>query len=299
MQDSKIIENVPGTGSGQCPECRGRLTAQRTETICGSCGLVVAEDPLDRGPDWRRAERPELSTRRVGSPLTHTRHDRGLSTTIGFKHGRSSRLHGRKRRRFRRLRREHNRAQVRSKVERNRIYAFSEIRRLVGALDLPDPIRERACMLFKSAQNEDLIRGRSLEGFAAAAIYANCRIDGISRTRAEIVEHARASHEELRMAYDAMNRELGLAVGPIDPVEYVPRFATKLDVPDAVERRARELLAVAREAGATNGKNPCGVAAGCLYAAAVERDVPLTQDAAASVADVSPVTVRSTYHAVR
>lgn len=188
---------------------------------------------------------------------------------------------------------------MRSKVERNRIYAFSEIRRLVGTLDLPASIRERACVLFKSAQDEDLIRGRSLEGFAAACIYANCRIDGISRTRGEIADQARATREELRTAYDAMNRELGLAVGPIDPAEYVPRFATNLEVSDAVERRARELVEVAREAGAVNGKNPCGVAAGCLYAAAVERDAPLTQEEAASVADVSPVTVRSTYHAVR
>lgn len=285
--------------SGSCPECEGTLTRQRIETVCSRCGLVVGEDPLDRGPDWRSLDDPQRNTRRVGAPLTRTRHDRGLSTEIGYGNGRSSRLTGRNRRRFARLRRQHNRAQVRSKIERNRIYAFSEIRRLTSALDLPEPIRERACVLFQSAQKEDLLRGRSLEGFAAACVYANCRLDNLARTREEILQVARAADDELRNAYDALNRELGLPIGPIDPGEYVPRFASNLAVPDAIERRARELVLEATDAGIITGRNPCGVAAACLYTAAREADYPVTQKDAAEVAGVAPVTVRSTYHDLR
>lgn len=284
--------------TSHCPECNGGLARERTETICSRCGLVVAEDPLDRGPDWRRADDPSRSQRRVGAPLTSARHDRGLSTEIGFGNGRSRRLTGRTRRRFARLRRQHSRAQVRSKIERNRIYGFSEIRRLTAVLDLPESILERACVLFKTAQEEDLLRGRSLEGFAAAAVYANCRLSGLARARGEITEVARATGEELNNAYDALNRELGLPTGPIPPEEYIPRFASELDVPDDVERRAMELADRTRAEGVLNGRNPCGVAAGCLYAAAVERDHPLTQGAAADVADVAAVTVRGTYQAL-
>lgn len=285
--------------SGDCPECEGSLTRQQIETVCSRCGLVVREDPLDRGPDWRAIDDPHRNTRRVGAPLTRTRHDRGLSTEIGYGNGRSSRLTGRNRRRFARLRRQHNRAQVRSKIERNRIYAFSEIRRLTAALTLPESIRERACVLFQSAQKEDLLRGRSLEGFAAACVYANCRLDNLARTREEILTMARASDDELRNAYDALNRDLGLPIGPIDPGEYVPRFASKLSLPDDLERRARELVIEASEAGIVSGRNPCGVAAACLYTAAREKNYPLTQQDAADVADVAPVTVRSTYHDLR
>lgn len=282
-----------------CPECNGSLATQNIETICASCGLVVAEDPFDRGPDWRSVGTDRRNTRRAGAPLTRTRHDRGLSTEIGYGNGRSPRLSGRNRRRFARLRRQHNRAQVRSKLERNRVYAFSEIRRLTAVLDLPEAIRERACVLFESAQEEDLLPGRSLEGFAAAAVYANCRLADIARSRAEIAADARASEAELDAAYDALNRELDLPTGPIDPAEYLPRFASKLDVSDAVERRARELLDRAHEEGLVAGRNPCGVAAGCLYTAATELDVGVTQAAAADVADVAEVTVRSTYHNLR
>ena len=282
-----------------CPECEGRLATEHIETICSSCGLVVDEDPLDRGPDWSTRGDPRRNTRRVGAPLTRTRHDRGLSTKIGYGNGRSRRIRGRDRRRFARLRRQHNRAQVRSKVERNRVYAFSEIRRLTAMLDLPDTIRERACVLFETAQGEDLLRGRSLEGFAAAAVYANCRIDEIARTREEIVDKARASLDELEAAYDALNRDLGLPTGPINPAEFIPRFASTLDVPSDVERRALELATLAQDEGVSTGRNPCGVAAACLYTAASAENYELTQDDTAAVADVATVTVRATYHDLR
>ncbi len=219
----------------------------------------------------------------------------GLSTEIG----RSTRVKGRKRRQLARLRREHNRAQVRSKRERNQVYAFTEIRRIVGSLDLSDAIRDRACVLFESAQEADLLRGRSLEGFAAAGVYATCRTEGLARTVEELCAVARADESELRAAYDALNRELGLPTGPIDPREYVPRFATELELPTTVRKRAEELVDEARDRGLVAGRNPAGVAAACLYTAAGERDVDLTQAEAADVADVTPVTLRGPTPACR
>ncbi|MEF8851534.1 MAG: transcription initiation factor IIB family protein [Haloarculaceae archaeon] len=274
-----------------CPECAGRLRSDDCETVCTQCGLVVAEDRVDRGPEWRSFADDETNRERTGAPLTRSRHDRGLSTEIG----RSTRLKGRKRRRVARMRRQHNRTKIGSKAERNQVYGFTEIRRLVGALGLSEHVRDRACVLFESAQDADLLRGRSLEGFAAAAVYATCRTSDVSRTVEEVVDDAKATAGELRAAYDALNRELGLPTGPIDPREYIPRFASELDLPDDVERRARALAECARDEGLVAGRNPAGVAAACLYTAASERDYPLTQQAAADVADVTPVTLRGTY----
>ena len=274
-----------------CPECNGSLKQDGCETVCGNCGLVVEQDSIDRGPEWRSFEDEDGESGRVGAPLTRSRHDRGLSTEIG----RSTRLKGRKRRQLSRLRREHRRAQVSSKRERNQVYAFTEIRRIIGSLGLSEAIRDRACVLFESAQKENLLQGRSLEGFAAATVYATCRTEGVARTVEELCRAARATPEELRAAYDALNRDLGLPTGPIDPREYVPRFATELELPTAVRQRAEELVDESRERGIVGGRNPAGVAAACLYTAAQERDVELTQAEAATVADVTPVTLRNTY----
>lgn len=200
-----------------CPECEGQLRADGGETVCSTCGLVVAEDQLDRGPEWHSFE---ADTReRTGAPLTRSWHDRGLSTVIGRG---SDQLSGRKRRQLARLRRHHNRAKIGSKAERNQVYAFTEIRRITSSLSLPDSTRDRACMFFERAQEQDLLRGRSVEGFAAAALYAACRVSGLSRTMRELAAVARASPSELQVAYDAMNRDLGLPTGPIDLGEYIP-----------------------------------------------------------------------------
>lgn len=274
-----------------CPECSGPLQRATDETVCQECGLVVDEHRIDHGPEWRSFADDDTDRERTGAPLTRSRHDRGLSTEIG----RDTRLKGRKRRRLARMRREHSRARISSKAERNRVYGFSQVRRLVAALDLPRDVREQACVLFESAQSEGLLHGRSLEGFAAAAVYAVCRTRSISRGLAEVLEPARADEGELKAAYGAMNRELGLETGPVHPREYVPRFASDLDVPEAVERGALELAAEVRESGIDVGRNPRGVAAACLYTAAVRRDHDLTQADAAEAGGVSPVTLRKTY----
>ncbi|MCU4754131.1 transcription initiation factor IIB family protein [Halobacteria archaeon AArc-curdl1] len=278
----------------RCPECAGRIRENNAERLCEQCGLICTEDRIDPGPEWRSFDDTNESQRRTGAPLTRSRHDRGLSTEIGY--GSSSRLTGRKRRQMHRLRREHNRARIPTKADRNRVYGFTEIRSLIGHLSLPRSVQEQACSLYTSAQKANLFQGRSLEGFAAASIYAVCRILSIPRTVEEIVHEAKATTNELKAAYDALNRELGLPVGPIDPTQYLPRFASKLDLDTSIERHAKQSVQRLLENRLIGGRNPCGVAAGCLYAAAqhLETSVSITQADAANVADVTPATVRST-----
>lgn len=278
----------------QCPECNGRVVTRDEEAICVDCGLIVEANPVDHGPEWRSFEDDRS---RTGAPLTRSRHDRGLSTEVGRRSDLTN-LPGRKRRRLVRLRRHHARSQVSSKTKRNQRTAFLEIRRLASTLTLPDHVRDEACSLVRDAQSEDLLRGRSLEGFAAAATYAACRVAGVSRTIEEVIDVARAGEGELKVAYGALNRELGLAIGPIDPREYLPRFANELGLPIEVERLATDLATDALDRGVVGGRNPCGIAGACLYAAADRVDVSCTQAEAARVADVSAATIRDGYYAI-
>ncbi|MXV62819.1 transcription initiation factor IIB family protein [Natronorubrum sp. JWXQ-INN-674] len=286
--------------ASDCPECGGRLRSDSTETVCEECGLVSAEDAIDRGPEWRSFDDGKTDQRRTGAPLTRSRHDRGLSTEIGYgtgsNSGYSTRLTGRKRRQISRLRREHNRARISTKAKRNQVYGFTEIRRLNTSLSLPDSNRDQACTLFKSAQSEGLFQGRSLEGFAAAAVYATCRTCSNPRTIDEITVVARADSDELTAAYGALNRELGIPTGPIDPTQYLPRYASKLDLETEIERRAREHATALLDEGLVSGRNPSGIAAACLYKATGERAgwPTITQATAADVANVAPATIRST-----
>ncbi len=286
---------TPGRAVDECPECAGRTETDDAERVCVDCGLVVEADRIDHGPEWRSFDDDEVNPKRTGAPLCRSRHDRGLSTEIG----RSTRITGRKRRRLARMRVQHNRARIATKRDRNKVYAYTEIRRLTGALELPTSLRDAACALFDTAQSESLLRGRSLEGFAAACVYVACRTADVARSVGEVCAAAKATEAEHRAAFDAMNRELGLPIGPAAPAEYLPRFASELDCPPAVESRARDLADRAVEEGIANGRNPVGVAAACLYTAARQCDADYTQQEAADAAGVTPVTVRRTYVELR
>ncbi len=276
-----------------CPDCQSPVRPDGTEFCCTECGLVCARREIDRGPEWREFTDDSQRKRRTGPPLSRSRHDRGLSTTIGYDSG--GRVTGRKRRQFARMRREHKRANLSKKTDQNQFYGYVEIRRIQGQLSLPLHFRDQACVLFRSAQAENLLQGRSIEGFAAACLYAVCRTSSLPRTIDEIVSIARADRAELLAAYRALNRELGLETGPIDPRSYLPRFASTLDLETAVEQVAQEAAGRLLEERLIGGRNPAGVAAGCLYYAARESPGPsVTQAAVAELADVAATTVSST-----
>lgn len=282
--------NAPDA-TGTCPECGEELTRDGREALCTDCGLVVAESNIDHGPEWRSFEDETTDRRRTGPPLSRARHDRGFSTRIGRDRGAPPK----RRRRMARLRRQHRRARTTSKAERNLMYGMMEIRRIVDRLALADSFRDDACVLFKSGQDADLLHGRTIEGMAAAAVYAVCRTAEVSRMIEEVTAVAQADASELTVAYAALNRDLGLGTGPIDPREYLPRFADRLDLPPAVERRASEFAEVIVKQNLAGGRAPSGVAAACLYTAATDHDIEVTQHEAAAVAGVASATLRSTY----
>ena len=62
------------------------------------------------------------------------------------------------------------------------MYAFTDIRRMVSALGLADSDRDQACKLFRTAQETDLLRWRSIEAMSAAAVHAVCRVMGQPQT---------------------------------------------------------------------------------------------------------------------
>ena len=56
------------------------------EIIHEPTGIVVEEEQIDRGPEWRAFNHSERQSKsRVGAPTTKTMHDKGLTTTIDWK----------------------------------------------------------------------------------------------------------------------------------------------------------------------------------------------------------------------
>ena len=283
-----------------CPECGGNLVTdtEHGETVCGDCGLVVEENEIDRGPEWRAfdaSERDEKS--RVGAPTTNMMHDKGLSTNIGWQdkdaYGRS--LNSSQRQKMQRLRTWNERFRTRDSKERNLKQALGEIDRMASALGLPKNVRETASVIYRRALDEDLLPGRSIEGVATAALYAAARQANTPRSIDEMITVSRVGEMEMTRTYRYIVRELNLEIKPADPVSYVPRFASDLNLSDETERRARELLDSARETGLLSGKSPVGLAAAAVYAASLLTNEKVTQSAVSEVASISEVTIRNRY----
>ena len=288
-------------GQRRCPECdsAGLVTStDETEVTCEDCGLILERETIDRGPEWRAfnsQERQEKS--RVGAPTTNTMHDKGLTTSIDWKdkdaYGNS--LSSEKRSQMHRLRKWQKRLRTKDAGERNLQHALGEIDRMASALGVPRSVREVACVIYRRALNDDLIRGRSIEGTATASLYAACRKEGIPRSLEELAEVSRIERKETGRTYRYLSQELGLEMRPVDPKQYVPRFCSEIGLSEEVQSKTNEIIDTTVEQGLLSGKSPTGYAAAAIYAASLLCNEKKTQREVADAAQVTEVTIRNRY----
>ena len=300
-REKKETETSSNSPVQTCPECDSSTLVQSpgmAELVCDDCGLVLEEEQIDRGPEWRAFNQNERDSKsRVGAPTTKTMHDDGMTTTIDWKNqdaaGRT--LSADQRSQMHRLRKWQERIRTKDASERNLQFALSEIDRMSSSLGVPRSVREVASVIYRRALAEDLIRGRSIEGVATSALYAACRQEGIPRSLDEVVTVARIERIEIARTYRYIASELGLEMQPVDPKQYLPRFASELGVSEEVQRKATEIIDVSTEAGLLSGKSPTGFAAAALYSACLLCNENMTQREVAKVAQVTEVTIRNRY----
>ncbi|WP_254537302.1 transcription initiation factor IIB [Halomarina litorea] len=300
-REQESTSTSTGEQTRECPECGSDhlvKSSDRGEVVCDDCGLVVEEDEIDRGPEWRAFNHSERQSKsRVGAPTTQTMHDKGLTTTIDWKdkdaYGRS--LSSEKRSQMHRLRKWQERIRTKDAGERNLQFALSETDRMASALGVPRSVREVASVIYRRALKEDLIRGRSIEGVATACLYAACRKEGIPRSLEEISEVSRVERKEIGRTYRYISQELSLEMEPVDPKKYVPRFCSELGLSEEVQSKTKEIIEVTAEKGLLSGKSPTGYAAAAIYAASLLCNEKKTQREVADVAQVTEVTIRNRY----
>lgn len=293
--DNEIIE---------CPECHNKdlfYDYERAEICCNKCGLVLDEEMIDQGPEWRAFDHEQQKTRtRTGAPRTYTVHDGGLSTMIDWKnkdiYGRD--IPARNRAQWYRLRKWQRKIRVSGPRERNLAFALSEVDRGSSKLGLPRTVREDASKVYRDAVDQKLIRGRSIEGVVAASLYIACRRCHVPRTLDEIAEASRVTKKEVGRTYRFMTRKLGIKLLPTSPVDYIPRFASELGLSGPVQARAIEIINKAKANGLNSGRGPNGMAAAALYIAAVMLMERKTQHEVAEVTGVTEVTIRNRYHEI-
>lgn len=268
------------------------------ELIHEPTGLILEEEQIDHGPEWRAFNQSERNNKsRVGAPITQTMHDKGLTTSIDWrdKDAYGGSLSPEKRNQMHRLRKWQERIRTKDAGERNLQFALSEIDRMSSALGVPRSVREVASVMYRQTLAEDLIRGRSIEGVATAVLYAACRQEGLPRSLDEVTKVSRVDNKEIGRTYRYISQELGLEMRPVDPKKYLPRFCSELGVSDEVRTKAEEIIDVSADRGLLSGKSPTGFAAAAIYSAALLCNEKRTQQEVATVAQVTEVTIRNRY----
>lgn len=285
----------------ECTECGNESVVrdyQRNILICETCGCVLKEGIKDRGPEWRAFDQEQREERsRGGAPMTYTIHDKGLSTKIDWRNrdGRGKNLSPERRSQMQRLRKWHKRARVAGSSDRNLTLALGEMDRMSSQLGLPKKVREITSKIYRKAVEENLIRGRSIEGVVSAILYASCRKTQIPRTLDEIAEVSHVDKKEIGRSYRFITRELDIHLPPTDPANYVARFGSELGISGEVRIEAIDIIKRAQEEKLTSGKGPSGTAAAAIYLASIACGERRTQREVAETAGVTEVTVRNRY----
>jgi len=279
-----------------CPECAGLSLShlkEKGEVVCDDCGLVIEDKLFDFGQEWREHDHEEAAKkRRTGAPLSYTHADKGLGTEIGTK---SDIYHLSKtnKNKFFRLRKWQN--NVASAIERNLQIALSEIQRLVSVLHLSKTIEEEASRIYTHAAQKGIVKGRSTETIVAAVIYIVCRNYEVPKTLDDIEIATSIDKKEIGRNYRYVVREMNIRVTQSDPVNYISRYVSNLELSQKTHTTAIKLLEKAQKIEITSGKNPLGLAAAAIYAASKLNEEKRTQNEIASAIGVTEVTLRNRY----
>ncbi len=293
------------SGTQTCPDCGGKKLIrdyEKGELLCGSCGLIIAENIQDQGPEWRAFDAEQKGKRaRSGAPIKFMRPNKGLVTEIDQYNRdiRGGKISPKKQAQLYRMRKWHKRVSVSTSMERNLVIALAELDRVASSLGLPENIKESAALMYRKAVREELIRGRLIESVVAAVIYAICRIQMIPRTLDEISKASGIEKKEIGRAYRFIKMELDMEVPLTDPSQYVQKFATALRLGGDVQQEAVKLIKKSLRKGLISGRGPTGVAAAALYIAAALHGEKRTQKEVADVAGVTEVTIRNRYRELK
>lgn len=279
----------------ECPECGNRNLihdSEEGEIVCNSCGLVITEQEIDRGPEWRaftqaeREKRARASPQQIDLPTYINPLDRDA---FGRKISVSERN------KMFRLRKWQARSRYFDSVSRNLNIAQNELDRLLDILHIPPQAKELAMTIYRKSLEKRLVRGRSINAMVAASLAVACRKLQISKSFIEISAKSMADKKEVARDFRLLLKRLELRMPVHDLSMYIKKVGGNLKISETTQNRAFQILTEAQERRVISGKDPKGLAASALYIACVENNEKRTQEEIAKEAGVTEVTIRNRY----
>lgn len=296
-----------------CPECNedppNLEFPDSHETVCGSCGLVIADREIDMHSEWRTFSNDDQNNddpSRVGDAMNPLLNGDQLETSIAS--GASGRA------------RDLYRAQNKQSNERNKplLAAYKEIGAMCDGFNIPKHVADTAKYLFKIVDDAKAFKGKSQDVIVAGCIFIACRQCKVPRTFSEIFAVTKVSRKELGRIYKALekfftaqNIERNNAVtsngGIVDPnnnytattstkpSDLCNRFCNGLGLKYQVTSVSIALSDRVTTKGDLAGRSPLSIVAACIYMASYLMGDGKSAKDISQVAHVSDGTIRGAY----
>jgi len=275
-------------GFMQCRKCKatkGFVDDARTgDIICRSCGLVLEEQVIDLGADWRNFNEDSKDKSHAGVVNNLIE---AMATQISDegKHARLSIT---------------QKSIAMDSGDRAVLEVISKINEMGSRLGFTEDILKRARAAYKTFHDSKsrTIRGSKGDPIVCALLYLACKEEQVPRTFREIAKETGVNEKEMRSMYTKLTKNLpktekmGAAVAPSD---LILRFCSKLKYSPTVVTEAQD---IAREATPhLEGKNPNSIAAASILVA-TKSDPSKTAKDIAKAANITPATVLKIYYEI-
>ena len=288
-----------------CPECKSTLVddMQNGEIICSGCGVVVADQIADFGPETISSNlEDKMKLARATGQTTYSQHDLGITTEISISakdfsgktinHEVANQMHN--------LRKWQQRIRVSSPRERRLANVLAKMGETCDGLSLSKNVLETASMIYRNLDGHVDVKGKSVVSITAATIYMACKQCAVVRSLEEICRGICPSKDvksKTKLAaryYRTMVMEMGQCVAPVVTMDkYISKIANMTQTEVRVERLALEIAEKTKDSNISDGKAPNGIAAAYLYVASVLLGQNVLQRDVSSVAGVTEVTIRN------
>jgi len=288
-----------------CPECQSSLVddVQNGEIICSGCGVVVADQMVDHGPETISSNLEDrMKLARATGQTTYSQHDLGITTEISIstKDFSGKTINREVANQMNNLRKWQQRVRVSSPRERRLANVLSKMGETCDGLNLSRNVLETASMIYRNLDGHVDVKGKSVASITAATIYMACKQCDVVRSLEEICrgictpKDVKSKTKLAARYYRTMVMEMGQLNAPVVTMDkYISKIANMTQTEVRVERLALEIAEKTKDSSIADGKAPNGIAAAYLYVASVLLGQNVLQRDVSSIAGVTEVTIRN------
>ena len=288
-----------------CPECQSSLVddIQNGEVICSGCGVVVADQIADYGPETTGSNLDDkMKLARATGQTTYSQHDLGIATDISptGKDFSGKNISRDVKDQMENLQRWQQRVRVSTPRDRRLTSVLKKMGEVCDNLNLPKNVLETASMIYRSLDGHIDVKGKSVVSITSATIYMACKQCDVVRSLDEICagicppKDVKSKTKLAAKYYRTMVMEIGHIRAPVLTMDkYISKIANITQTEVRIERLALEIAEKTQNSGVIDGKTPNGVAAAYLYVASILLGQSILQRDVSSVAGVTEVTIRN------